>query len=86
LTSTGDPAAASATPIALAPGPNNPAGFAWINLAKASDLKPLPYGLHGTSIPGYMMKQESIGGFRLTNWDLARVIRLLPSGTELTWE
>jgi lipoprotein-anchoring transpeptidase ErfK/SrfK len=70
----------------LAPGPNNPAGFAWINLAKAADPKPLPYGLHGTSIPGYMMKQESIGGFRLTNWDLARVIRLLPAGTDLTWE
>jgi hypothetical protein len=33
-----------------------------------------------------MMRQESIGGFRLTNWDLARVIRLLPAGTDLTWE
>ena len=86
FTSTGDPAAPSATPLVLAPGPNNPAGFAWINLAKAADPKPLPYGLHGTSIPGYMMKQESIGGFRLTNWDLARVIRLLPAGTDLTWE
>lgn len=86
FTSTGDPAAPSATPLVLAPGPNNPAGIAWINLAKVTDPKPLPYGLHGTSIPGYMMKQESIGGFRLTNWDLARVIRLLPQGTDLTWE
>jgi LysM repeat protein/lipoprotein-anchoring transpeptidase ErfK/SrfK len=86
FTSTGDPTAPSATPLVLAPGPNNPAGIAWINLAKATDPKPLPYGLHGTSIPGYMMKQESIGGFRLTNWDLARVIRLLPQGTDLMWE
>jgi LysM repeat protein/lipoprotein-anchoring transpeptidase ErfK/SrfK len=86
FTSTGDPAAPSANPLVLAPGPNNPAGIAWINLAKVTDPKPLPYGLHGTSIPGYMMKQESIGGFRLTNWDLARVIRLLPQGTDLTWE
>lgn len=86
FTSTGDPTAPSATPLVLASGPNNPAGIAWINLAKATDPKPLPYGLHGTSIPGYMMKQESIGGFRLTNWDLARVIRLLPAGTDLTWE
>jgi LysM repeat protein/lipoprotein-anchoring transpeptidase ErfK/SrfK len=86
FTSAGDPAMPSTVPITLASGPNNPAGFAWINLAKAADPQPLPYGLHGTSIPGHMMKQESIGGFRLTNWDLARVIRLLPAGTELTWQ
>lgn len=86
LTSQGSPTAPAASPIVLTPGPNNPAGIAWIHLAKATDPKPLPYGLHGTSIPGYMMKQESIGGFRLTNWDIARVIRLLPAGTELKWE
>lgn len=86
FTSTGDPAMPAPAPLVLAPGPNNPAGIAWINLAKANDPKPLPYGLHGTSIPGYMMRQESIGGFRLANWDLARVIRLLPVGTDLTWE
>lgn len=86
FTSAGDPAAPSATPLVLAPGPNNPAGIAWINLAKATDPNPLPYGLHGTSIPGYMMRQESIGGFRLANWDIARVIRLLPAGTDVKWE
>ena len=30
--------------------------------------------------------EESIGGFRLTNWDIARVVRLLPSGTPLDWK
>jgi LysM repeat protein/lipoprotein-anchoring transpeptidase ErfK/SrfK len=70
----------------LPPGPNNPAGLFWVNLAKGTDPAPLPYGLHGTSIPGHLTRQESVGGFRLTNWDLARVVRLLPVGTELKWE
>lgn len=70
----------------LPPGPNNPVGPFWVNLAKGNDATPLPYGLHGTSIPGYLTRQESVGGFRLTNWDLVRVLRLLPVGTELKWE
>ncbi|WP_395731802.1 LysM peptidoglycan-binding domain-containing protein [Prosthecobacter sp.] len=86
LSSTGDPAAPMTVPYRLSAGPNNPVGIVWINLAKSSDPKPLPYGLHGTSIPGMMTKQESIGGFRMTNWDIARAVRLLPAGTELKWE
>ena len=86
LTSSGDAAAPLAAPLSLAAGPNNPVGILWINLAKGGDPKPLPYGLHGTSIPGTMTKQESIGGFRMTNWDVARAVRLLPVGTELKWE
>ena len=70
----------------IPPGPNNPLGPLWIDLAKSGDTEPLPYGLHGTSIPGYLAKQESLGGFRLTNWDLARIARLLPAGTDLKWE
>ena len=86
LASTGDAVAPPPAPVSLAAGPNNPVGIVWINLAKSSDPTPLPYGLHGTSIPGTMMKQESIGGFRMTNWDIARAVRLLPVGTELKWE
>lgn len=86
LSSTGDAAAPMTVPYRLSAGPNNPVGIVWINLAKGGDPKPLPYGLHGTSIPGTMMKQESIGGFRMTNWDIARAVRLLPAGTELKWE
>ena len=86
MTSTGPVAAPSSSPVTLADGPNNPVGIAWIDLAKTTSPDPLPYGLHGTSIPGHMMKLESIGGFRLTNWDIARALRLLPPGTDLHWE
>jgi LysM repeat protein/lipoprotein-anchoring transpeptidase ErfK/SrfK len=69
----------------LAAGPRNPAGIIWIDLAKSDSPEPLPYGLHGTSIPDQMNTLESIGGLRLTNWDIARAVRLLPSGTPLEW-
>ena len=70
----------------LAAGPRNPVGIYWINLAKANSTTPLPYGLHGTSIPNRMKTQESIGGLRLTNWDIARAVRMLPEGTPLAWK
>ncbi|MBV8641959.1 MAG: hypothetical protein JO070_11265 [Verrucomicrobia bacterium] len=70
----------------LAAGPRNPVGIFWINLAKSKSTEPLPYGLHGTSIPDQMTIEESIGGFRLTNWDIARAVRLLPAGTPLQWK
>jgi LysM repeat protein len=70
----------------LAPGPNNPVGIIWINLAKAGSTDPLPYGLHGTSIPARMSTLQGIGGLRLANWDIARAIRLIPAGTALQWK
>jgi LysM repeat protein/lipoprotein-anchoring transpeptidase ErfK/SrfK len=70
----------------LAAGPRNPAGIIWIDLAKSDNPDPLPYGLHGTSIPDQMNALESIGGFRLSNWDIARAVRLLPFGTPLEWK
>jgi lipoprotein-anchoring transpeptidase ErfK/SrfK len=78
--------APSAAPQFLPPGPNNPIGIMWIQLAKAKSTDPLPYGLHGTSIPARMRSQEGIGGFRLANWDIARAVRLLPAGTTLQWK
>ncbi len=80
------PDAPMATEQILAAGPRNPVGVYWIDLAKANSTTPLPYGLHGTSIPGRMKTQESIGGLRLTNWDIARAVRMLPEGTPLTWK
>jgi lipoprotein-anchoring transpeptidase ErfK/SrfK len=70
----------------LAAGPRNPVGILWINLAKSNSTEPLPYGLHGTSIPDKMNVEQSIGGFRLTNWDIARAVRHLPVGTPLEWK
>jgi lipoprotein-anchoring transpeptidase ErfK/SrfK len=70
----------------LAAGPRNPVGILWINLAKSTSTEPLPYGLHGTSIPDQMNDEQSLGGFRLTNWDIARAVHYLPSGTTLGWK
>ena len=70
----------------LASGPNNPVGIIWINLAKAGSTDALPYGLHGTSIPAQMGTRQSLGGLRLTNWDIARATRLIPAGTALQWK
>ena len=70
----------------LAAGPRNPVRIVWINLTKANSTEPLPYGLHGTSIPDQMNVEQSIGGFRLANWDIARVVHRLPVGTPLEWK
>jgi hypothetical protein len=70
----------------LAAGPRNPVGILWINLAKSTSTEPLPYGLHGTSIPDQMNDEQSLGGFRLTNWDIARAVHHLPFGTTLGWK
>ena len=70
----------------LAAGPNNPVGLVWIDLAKEGSVEPLPFGLHGTSTPDQMQTLESLGGFRLTNWNIIRAARLLPPGTSLEWK
>jgi len=70
----------------LPPGPNNPAGVVWINLAKGGETTPQSFGLHGSSMPAAMQTLEGIGGFRLTNWDALRAARLLPAGTKLEWK
>jgi LysM repeat protein/lipoprotein-anchoring transpeptidase ErfK/SrfK len=82
------PAASNVLPSEqyLAAGPRNPVGILWINLAKSKSTDPLPYGLHGTSIPDKMNFEQSLGGFRLTNWDIARAVRHLPPGTPLEWK
>lgn len=80
------PPAPSGPEQILAAGPRNPVGVFWINLAKADSTTPLPYGLHGTAIPYRMKTQQSLGGLRLANWDIARAVRMLPEGTPLTWK
>jgi lipoprotein-anchoring transpeptidase ErfK/SrfK len=80
------PATSPAAEQILAAGPRNPVGVYWIDLAKADSTTPLPYGLHGTAIPSRMKTQQSLGGLRLTNWDIARAVRMLPEGTPLAWK
>jgi LysM repeat protein len=70
----------------LAAGPENPVGVLWINLAKSGETTPLPYGLHGTSIPDEMATHQSFGGLRMANWDITRAVRLLPPGTPIEWK
>ncbi len=70
----------------LAPGPNNPAGVIWLNLAKSDSPEILPYGLHGTSVPDQMLTTYGIGGIQMANWNIVRAARLLPPGTELEWK
>jgi LysM repeat protein/lipoprotein-anchoring transpeptidase ErfK/SrfK len=78
--------AALASEQFIAEGPNNPVGLVWLNLSKTKTKEALPYGLHGTSIPRRMKSQEGIGGIRLTNWDLMRIVRLIPAETQLQWK
>ena len=47
----------------IKPGPNNPVGLVWIDLAIPS------YGIHGTPEPEKVGKTESHGCIRLTNWN-----------------
>ncbi len=70
----------------LADGPNNPVGLVWLGLSKTKTKEALPYGLHGTSIPRRFKSQEGIGGIRLTNWDIMRIVRLIPAGTPMQWK
>jgi len=53
--------------LRIPPGPNNPVGVAWLGLN-------LPgYGIHGTPRPENVGRAESLGCFRLANWN-ARIL------------
>jgi lipoprotein-anchoring transpeptidase ErfK/SrfK len=64
----------------LPPGPNNPAGVAWIGLSKEN------YGIHGTPDPGNIRHTESAGCIRLTNWDVDELSRMVRRGTPVVLE
>lgn len=69
----------SRTAFTINPGPNNPAGSYWIGLSAEG------YGIHGTPNPSKVSKAESHGCVRLTNWDVARLAKLLKKGTEVSF-
>jgi len=72
-----DPKAAKAV---LPPGPNSPAGAAWIGLSKEH------YGIHGTPDPGHVRHGESAGCIRITNWDVDSLSRMVRRGTPVVLE
>jgi lipoprotein-anchoring transpeptidase ErfK/SrfK len=69
----------SKTAFTINPGPNNPAGSYWIGLSAEG------YGIHGTPNPSKVSKAESHGCVRLTNWDVARLAKLLKKGSEVSF-
>ncbi|GAB5347813.1 L,D-transpeptidase family protein [Alteriqipengyuania sp. 357] len=58
----------------LPPGPNNPVGGTWIDLAKDG------YGIHGSPDPALIAKSGSHGCVRLTNWNAAALAQAIGSG------
>lgn len=69
-----DPAHSKAT---IAPGPNNPVGVVWIDITKDH------FGIHGTPEPMTVGRSQSHGCIRLTNWDAAKLGKLVKKGTPL---
>lgn len=59
-------------------GPNNPVGVVWVDISKEH------FGLHGTPEPSTIGRTESHGCVRLTNWDAAKLGRLVSVGTRVT--
>ena len=58
----------------LPPGPNGPVGIAWLDLTKEH------YGIHGTPEPQTLGRAESSGCVRMSNWDVARLSRMVKPG------
>jgi lipoprotein-anchoring transpeptidase ErfK/SrfK len=70
---------AANTKARIAPGPNNPVGFVWIDLDRPH------YGLHGTPEPASVGVTQSHGCVRLTNWDAVRLAALVRNGTRVSF-
>lgn len=60
--------------LPIPPGPNNPVGTVWIGLSKPG------YGIHGTPDPEDVGRTGSHGCFRLTNWDVEKLARMVKPG------
>lgn len=61
--------------LILPPGPNNPVGVYWISLSQPG------FGIHGTPKPETIGRPESHGCFRMTNWDILTLSRMVTPGT-----
>lgn len=61
--------------LILPPGPNNPVGVYWLSLSQPG------FGIHGTPRPETIGRPESHGCFRMTNWDIVTLARMVTAGT-----
>jgi lipoprotein-anchoring transpeptidase ErfK/SrfK len=61
--------------LIIPPGPRNPVGVYWLTLSAAG------FGMHGTPRPETIGRRESHGCFRLTNWDITTLARMVGVGT-----
>ena len=66
--------------LILPPGPNNPVGVAWIGLDRPG------YGIHGTPEPANVGRTESLGCFRLANWNAELLLRMVWVGMPILVE
>lgn len=66
--------------LLVQPGPNNPVGTVWIGLDRPG------YGIHGTPRPEDVGRTESHGCFRLANWNVEYLQRLVAVGTPVLVE
>ena len=64
----------------LPPGPNGPVGIVWIDLNREH------IGIHGTNSPETIKRAESHGCVRLTNWDAARLSRMIEDGMPVVFQ
>lgn len=64
----------------LPPGPNGPVGVVWIDLDREN------IGIHGTNSPETIKRAESHGCVRLTNWDAARLTRMIEDGLPVVFQ
>lgn len=61
--------------LVIPAGPNCPVGDYWIGINAPG------FGIHGTPHPETIGRRESHGCFRLTNWDIVRLARMVRPGT-----
>lgn len=66
--------------LQIPPGPNGPVGSIWIDLSREG------YGIHGTSDPAHIRRQQSHGCVRLTNWDAEELAVLVEKGATVEFE
>ena len=66
--------------LIINPGPNNPVGTVWIGLDRPG------YGIHGTPSPDKIGRTESLGCFRLANWNANRLLSMVAIGTRVLVE